>query len=83
MPRPLSRLDFSLDANSLSAQGRGMPQDEVHRCVDMIRASETQHWLAARWLGESQQQVRDRFRRMVAEGRANENDAYIIFRWQW
>jgi hypothetical protein len=31
----------------------------------------------------SLQQVRERFRRMVAEGRANENDAYIIFRWQW
>jgi hypothetical protein len=27
--------------------------------------------------------VRERFRRMVAEGRANENDAYVIFRWQW
>jgi hypothetical protein len=29
------------------------------------------------------QQVRERFRRMVAEGSANQNDAYIIFRWQW
>jgi hypothetical protein len=27
--------------------------------------------------------VRERFRRMVEEGRANENDEYIIFRWQW
>ena len=34
-------------------------------------------------MGESLEEVRERFRRMVDEGRANENDDYIIFRWQW
>jgi hypothetical protein len=34
-------------------------------------------------MGESIEDVRERFRRMVEEGRANENDDYIIFRWQW
>jgi hypothetical protein len=34
-------------------------------------------------MGESLEEVRKRFRRMVEEGRANENDDYIIFRWQW
>ena len=34
-------------------------------------------------MGESLDEVRERFRRMVDEGRANENDDYIIFRWQW
>jgi hypothetical protein len=33
--------------------------------------------------GESLKQVRERFRRMVEQGRADENDDYIIFRWQW
>jgi hypothetical protein len=28
-------------------------------------------------------EVRERFQRMVEEGRADENDDYIIFRWQW
>jgi hypothetical protein len=27
--------------------------------------------------------MRERFRRMVEEGRANENDNCVIFRWQW
>jgi hypothetical protein len=34
-------------------------------------------------IGEGLEEVRERFRRMVKEGRANENDEYIIFRWQW
>jgi hypothetical protein len=34
-------------------------------------------------MGESIKEVRERFRRMVEEGRADENDDYIIFRWQW
>jgi hypothetical protein len=34
-------------------------------------------------VGESLDEVRKRFQRMVEEGRANENDDYIIFRWQW
>ena len=33
--------------------------------------------------GESREHVRERFRRMVEEGRADENDKYIIFRWDW
>ena len=44
--------------------------------------NETRTHYLWRDMGESLQQVRERFRRMVAEGRANENDAYIIFRWQ-
>jgi hypothetical protein len=32
---------------------------------------------------DSTHEIRERFRRMVEEGRANENDEYIIFRWQW
>ena len=47
------------------------------------RRNETRTHYLWRDTGESLQQVRERFRRMVAEGRANENDAYIIFRWQW
>ena len=47
------------------------------------RRNETRTHYLWRDMGESLQQVRERFRRMVAEGRANENDAYIIFRWQW
>jgi hypothetical protein len=34
-------------------------------------------------MGESLDDVRERFRRMVEEGSADENDDYIIFRWQW
>jgi len=33
--------------------------------------------------GESLEDVRARFRRMVELGRADENDDYIIFRWRW
>ena len=33
-------------------------------------------------IGESLDEVRERFRRMVEEGRADENDDYVIFRWQ-
>ena len=33
--------------------------------------------------GESLEDVRERFRRMVELGRADENDDYIIFRWEW
>ena len=31
---------------------------------------------------ETLEEVRERFRRMIEQGRANENDDYIIFRWQ-
>ena len=34
-------------------------------------------------MGESLDEVRERFRRMIEEGRADANDEYIIFRWQW
>ncbi len=34
-------------------------------------------------MGESLDEVRERFRRMIEEGRADENDEHIIFRWQW
>jgi hypothetical protein len=32
-------------------------------------------------MAETMEEVRERFRRMVEEGRADEDD-YIIFRWQ-
>jgi hypothetical protein len=32
---------------------------------------------------ESLEEVHQRFRRMVEEGRAGENDDYTIFSWQW
>jgi hypothetical protein len=47
------------------------------------RRNETRTHYLWRDMGESIEQVRERFRRMVEEGRANENDDYIIFRWQW
>jgi hypothetical protein len=34
-------------------------------------------------MGESLEHVRERFRQMIEQGRANESDDYIIFRWQW
>jgi hypothetical protein len=34
-------------------------------------------------IGESLHAVRKRFQRMVEKGRADANDDYIIFRWQW
>ncbi len=47
------------------------------------RRNETRLHYLWRDIGESLQEVRERFRRMVEEGRANKNDDYIIFRWQW
>jgi hypothetical protein len=47
------------------------------------RRNETRTHYLWRDLGESLDEVRERFRRMVEEGRANEDDEYIIFRWQW
>jgi hypothetical protein len=47
------------------------------------RRNETRTHYLWRDLGESLDEVRERFRRMVEEGRANEDDDYIIFRWQW
>ena len=47
------------------------------------RRNETRTHYLWRDLGESLEEVRERFRRMVEKGRANENDEYIIFRWQW
>ena len=47
------------------------------------RRNETRTHYLWRDLGESVDEVRERFRRMVEEGRANADDDYIIFRWQW
>jgi len=47
------------------------------------RRNETRTHYLWRDIGEDLEEVRERFRRMVEEGRANENDEYIIFRWQW
>ena len=47
------------------------------------RRNETRTHYLWRDMGESIEEVRERFRRMVEEGRANANDDYIIFRWQW
>ena len=47
------------------------------------RRSKTRTHYLWREMGESLDEVRKRFHRMVEEGRANENDDYIIFRWQW
>jgi hypothetical protein len=47
------------------------------------RRNETRTHYLWRDIGEGLDEVRERFRRMVEEGRANENDEYIIFRWQW
>jgi hypothetical protein len=47
------------------------------------RRNETRTHYLWRDIGESIEEVRERFRRMVEQGRANENDDYIIFRWQW
>ena len=46
------------------------------------RRNETRTHYLWRDIGEDLEEVRERFRRMVKEGRANENDEYIIFRWQ-
>jgi broad specificity phosphatase PhoE len=47
---------------------------------DLRHAARTHYLWRER--GESLQEVRERFRRMVEEGRAGENDDYVIFRWQ-
>ena len=47
------------------------------------RRNETRTHYLWRDRGESLGEVRERFGRMVEEGRANEDDDYIIFRWQW
>jgi hypothetical protein len=47
------------------------------------RRNETRTHYLWRDTGESIEEVRERFRRMVEQGRANESDDYIIFRWQW
>ena len=47
------------------------------------RRNETRTHYLWRDMGESLEEVRERFRRMVEQGRANDNDDYIIFRWQW
>jgi hypothetical protein len=46
------------------------------------RRNETRTHYLWRDTGETLEEVRERFRRMVEQGRANENDDYIIFRWQ-
>jgi hypothetical protein len=33
--------------------------------------------------GESREDIEARFQRMIAAGRAQEGDDYIIFRWNW
>ncbi len=47
------------------------------------RRNETHTHYLWRDAGESLEDVRERFRRMVERGRADENDDYIIFRWEW
>ena len=47
------------------------------------RRNETHTHYLRRDAGESLEDVRERFRRMVELGRADENDDYIIFRWEW
>ena len=47
------------------------------------RRNETHTHYLWRDAGESLEDVRERFRRMVELGRADENDDYIIFRWEW
>jgi hypothetical protein len=47
------------------------------------RRSETRMHYLWREVGESVEEVRERFRRMVEDKRADESDDFIIFRWQW
>jgi hypothetical protein len=49
---------------------------------EQLRDQKRTHYLW-REIGESLDDVRGRFRRMVEQGRASKNDDYIIFRWQW
>ena len=46
------------------------------------RRNETHIHYLWRDTDETLEEVRERFRRMIEQGRANENDDYIIFRWQ-
>jgi hypothetical protein len=46
------------------------------------RRNETRTHYLWRDVDEPLEEVRERFRRMIEQGRANENDDYIIFRWQ-
>ena len=57
-------------------------QDQRMQAQEQRRDQKRTHYLW-REIGESVQEVRQRFRRMVDEGRADKNDDYIIFRWQW
>lgn len=57
-------------------------QDKRLKALAQRRNERRTHYLW-RDMGESLEEVRERFRRMVEEKRANENDDYIIFRWQW
>ena len=47
------------------------------------RRNETHTHYLWRDAGESLEDVRERFRRMVELGRADESDDYIVFRWEW
>jgi hypothetical protein len=47
------------------------------------RRNETRTHYLWRDMGESLEDVRERFRRKVEQGLADENDDYIIFQWQW
>ena len=47
------------------------------------RRNETHTHYLSRDAGETLEDVRERFRRMAELGRADENDDYIIFRWEW
>jgi hypothetical protein len=46
------------------------------------RRNETRTHYLWRETDETLEVVRERFRRMIEQGHANENDDYIIFRWQ-
>jgi hypothetical protein len=58
-----------------------VPHKRLH--AQEQRRHETRTHYLWRHTGESLDEVRQRFRRMVEEGRADENDDYIVFRWQW
>jgi hypothetical protein len=57
-------------------------RDKRLEAQEQLRSETRTHYLW-REVGESLDEVRERFRRMVEGGRASENDDYIIFRWQW
>ena len=52
------------------------------KTIEQGRRQGRTHYLW-RDMGESLEHVRERFRQMIEQGRANESDDYIIFRWQW